>query len=44
MEQSQCLIDTNVIIDYLGKKIPPAGMNFMNRVIDRYGFNIPKYF
>lgn len=34
MEQPQCLIDTNAIIDYLGKKLPSKGMNFMNNIID----------
>ncbi len=34
MEQPQCLIDTNVIIDYLGSKLPDSGMDFMNTVID----------
>ena len=34
MEQSQYLIDTNAIIDYLGQKLPPAGMEFMNQIID----------
>lgn len=34
MEQSQYLIDTNVVIDYLGKKLPDSGMIFMNDVID----------
>ena len=28
------LIDTNAVIDYLGGKLPYAGMNFMNIVID----------
>jgi predicted nucleic acid-binding protein len=37
MEQSQYLIDTNVIIDYLGQKLPPAGMEFMDQIID----NVP---
>jgi predicted nucleic acid-binding protein len=37
MEQPQYLIDTNVIIDYLGQKIPLSGMDFMNTIID----NIP---
>lgn len=37
MERSQYLIDTNTIIDYLGQKLPPSGMEFMNPVID----NIP---
>jgi predicted nucleic acid-binding protein len=35
MEQPQYLIDTNVVIDYLGQKIPLSGMNFMNTIIDR---------
>lgn len=34
MEQSKYLIDTNVIIDYLGNKPPIAGMEFMNEVVD----------
>jgi predicted nucleic acid-binding protein len=37
MEQSQYLIDSNAIIDYLGQKLPPDGMEFMNPIID----NIP---
>jgi predicted nucleic acid-binding protein len=37
MEQSQYLIDTNAIIDYLGQKLPSAGMEFMNPIID----NVP---
>lgn len=34
MEKKQYLIDTNVIIDYLGKNLPVAGMNFLNSIID----------
>lgn len=34
MEQPQYLIDTNAVIDYLGKKLPIAGMEFMNSIID----------
>jgi hypothetical protein len=34
MEQSQYLIDTNAIIDYLGNRLPALSMNFMNTVID----------
>ena len=34
MEQPQYLIDTNVVIDYLEKKIPINGMEFMNAIID----------
>ena len=34
MEQPQYLIDTNTVIDYLGKKLPDSGMAFMNSVID----------
>lgn len=34
MEQSQYLIDTNAVIDYLGKRMPNKGMNFMNTVIN----------
>lgn len=53
MEQPQYLIDTNVVIDYLGQKLPVSGMNFMNTIIDNIpnvsvvtkievlGFNIP---
>lgn len=28
------MIDTNAVIDYLGRKITDSGMNFMNVVID----------
>jgi predicted nucleic acid-binding protein len=46
-------MDTNAVIDYLGKKIPAAGMNFMDEVmntlpqvsvitkIEVLGFNAP---
>lgn len=34
MEQPQYLIDTNAVIDYLGKKFPVSGMDFMNGVVD----------
>lgn len=34
MEQTQYLIDTNAMIDYLGKKLSVSGMEFMNDVID----------
>lgn len=34
MEQQQYLIDTNVVIDYLGQKLPPSAMSFLNEVID----------
>ena len=34
MEQPQYLIDTNAVIDYLGKKLPANGMDFMNSIID----------
>ena len=34
MEQPKYLIDTNAVIDYLGKKLPADGMIFMNTVID----------
>jgi predicted nucleic acid-binding protein len=34
MEQPQYLIDTNTAIDYLSKKLPNAGMAFMNDVVD----------
>lgn len=37
MEQPQFLVDTNVVIDYLGQKLPALGMDFMNTIID----NIP---
>jgi len=54
MEQQQYLSDTNVVIDFLGKKIPASGLDFMNGVIDSVpnvsvitkievlGFNAPK--
>ena len=34
MEQPNYLIDTNIVIDYLGRKLPDNGMSFMNIVID----------
>ena len=34
MEQQHYLIDSNSVIDYLGKKLPLEGMDFMNKVID----------
>ena len=34
MEQPKYLIDTNAVIDYLGKKLPAVGMDFMNNVIN----------
>lgn len=34
MEQSQYLIDTNAVIDYLGKKLPVKGTDLMNEIID----------
>jgi hypothetical protein len=34
MGQSQYLIDTNAVIDYLGKKIASSGMDFMHNIID----------
>lgn len=34
MEQTQYLIDTNAVIDYLGNKLPASGMDFMNTVVD----------
>jgi len=34
MGQPQNLIDTNVVIDYLGDKLSSDGMKFMNNVID----------
>ncbi|MBW4891472.1 type II toxin-antitoxin system VapC family toxin [Mucilaginibacter sp. HMF5004] len=37
MEQPQYLIDTNVIIDYLGHKLTPSGSLFMDNIID----NVP---
>lgn len=38
MEQPQYLIDTNAVIDYLGRKLDKRGMEFMNFVID----DVPK--
>lgn len=34
MAKTEYLIDTNVIIDYLGQKLPEPGMVHMNNVID----------
>lgn len=34
MEQQKYLIDTNTVIDYLGKKLPDSIMEFINSVID----------
>lgn len=34
MEQPNCLIDTNAVIDYLGSKLSDNGMTFMNTIID----------
>lgn len=34
MERPQYLIDTNAVIDYLGRKLPLNGMKFMDSVID----------
>lgn len=34
MEQPQYLIDTNAVIDYLGKKLPATGMDFMDSIIN----------
>jgi len=34
MEQPKYLIDTNTVIDYLGRKLTVNGMTFMNNVID----------
>ncbi|MDA3880694.1 MAG: type II toxin-antitoxin system VapC family toxin [Prolixibacteraceae bacterium] len=34
MEQTQYLIDTNAIIDYLGNKLPASGMAWMSHIID----------
>lgn len=54
MEQQQYLIDTNAVIDYLGRKMSGPGMAFMNNVIDQVpnisvvtkievlGFNAPE--
>ena len=54
MEQSQYLIDTNAVIDYLSQKLPLTGMEFMNQIIDKVpnisviskievlGFNAPE--
>lgn len=36
MEQTRYLIDTNAVIDYLGRKIPASGMDFMNAVVDAF--------
>jgi predicted nucleic acid-binding protein len=38
VEQSNYLIDTNSVIDFLGNKFPASGMNFISRVVDE----IPK--
>jgi predicted nucleic acid-binding protein len=34
MEQTRYLVDTNAVIDYLGNKLPPSGMEFMNSLVD----------
>jgi hypothetical protein len=34
MGQQQYLIDTNALIDYLAQRLPVAGMEFMNTIID----------
>jgi predicted nucleic acid-binding protein len=34
MEQQRYLIDTNVVVDYLGRKLPEEGMLLMDDVID----------
>lgn len=34
MERPQYLIDSNAVVDYLGKKMPEVGMDFMNMVVD----------
>lgn len=34
MEQPQYLMDTNAVIDYLGKKLPSNGMSFLHSVMD----------
>lgn len=38
MEQPQYLMDTNVVIDYLGNKLPASGMELMNDIVN----NIPQ--
>lgn len=35
MEQPKYLIDTNAIIDYLGQKLPPVGMEWMSSIVDK---------
>lgn len=34
MESSRHLIDTNVVIDFLGKRLPDSGMEFVSKIID----------
>lgn len=34
MVQSGYLIDSNAVIDYLGKRFPDSGMHFMNDIVD----------
>jgi len=34
MEQSNYLIDTNSVIDFLGNKFPVSGMDFTSKIID----------
>jgi len=34
MEHPKYLIDTNAVIDYLGKRLPISGINFMSGIID----------
>ena len=34
MERSKYLIDSNAVIDYLSKKLPKSGMDFIGSVID----------
>ncbi|MGI4750265.1 MAG: type II toxin-antitoxin system VapC family toxin [Janthinobacterium lividum] len=34
MERPQCLIDTNVIIDYFENKLPAPGLALMNEILD----------
>lgn len=34
MEHPKYLIDSNAVIDYLGKKLPARGMDFMHGIID----------
>lgn len=34
MSKTQYIIDTGVVLDYLGDKLPPSGMDFMDEVFD----------